>query len=253
MPIGPAKAYSDAAGYEAVPERRGERMKYKLVIFDFDGTLADSASWFLGILNDLARRHGFRSVTAAEIEMLRGRGNREIIRYLNLARWRLPFIAADVRRRAAADAASISLFDGVERLLDTLRRNGVKCAIVSSNSEANVRRVLGAKAAGAVSLFDCGAGLFGKAKRFRRLMRRAGVASAETICIGDEQRDMEAAHAVGAASGAVLWGYATRDLLMRCGPTITFDHPMDIVDGVGCPRGPSEDRAGIAETTVFGG
>ena len=152
-------------------------MKYKLVIFDFDGTLADSASWFLGILNDLARRHGFRSVTAAEIEMLRGRGNREIIRYLNLARWRLPFIAADVRRRAAADAASISLFDGAERLLDTLHRNGVKCAIVSSNSEANVRRVLGAKAAGAVSLFDCGAGLFGKAKRFRRLMKRAGVAN----------------------------------------------------------------------------
>ncbi|MGZ5882650.1 MAG: HAD hydrolase-like protein, partial [Xanthobacteraceae bacterium] len=59
-------------------------MKYKLVIFDFDGTLADSASWFLGILNDLARRHGFRSVTEAEIEMLRGRGNREIIRYLNV-------------------------------------------------------------------------------------------------------------------------------------------------------------------------
>ena len=238
---------------EAVSERRGERMKYKLVIFDFDGTLADSASWFLGILNDLARRHGFRSVTATEIETLRGRGNREIIRYLNVARWRLPFIAADVRRRAAADAASISLFDGVERLLDTLRRNGVKCAIVSSNSEANVRRVLGAEAAGAVSLFDCGAGLFGKAKRFRRLMKRAGVASAETICIGDEQRDMEAAHAVGAASGAVLWGYATRDLLMRCGPTITFDHPMDIADGVGCPRGPSEDRAGIAETAVLGG
>jgi phosphoglycolate phosphatase len=216
-------------------------VKYRLVIFDFDGTLADSASWFVKALNDLAPRHGFRPVTEAEIEMLRGRGNREIIRYLRLAKWRLPFIAADLRRRAAADAAHISLFDGVERLLATLHRNGVTFAIVSSNSEANVRQVLGAKAAEAVSLFDCGAGLFGKAKRFRRLMKRAGVAAAETICIGDEQRDMEAAHAVGAASGAVFWGYATRDLLMRCGPTMTFERPMDIVDGVGCPHGSSDD------------
>ena len=110
-------------------------MTYRLVIFDFDGTLADSASRFVKALNDLAPRHGFRPVTEAEIEMLRGRGNREIIRYLRLARWRLPFIAADLRRRAAADAASISLFDGVERLLDALHQNGVTCAIVSSSSE----------------------------------------------------------------------------------------------------------------------
>jgi phosphoglycolate phosphatase len=78
------------------------------------------------------------------------------------------------------------------------------------------------------------------------------VAGAETICIGDEQRDMEAAHAVGAASGAVFWGYATRDLLMRCGPTMTFERPMDIVGGVGCPHGWSDDRARIAETAVLG-
>jgi phosphoglycolate phosphatase len=211
-------------------------MKYKLVIFDFDGTLADSARWFSAALNDLAPRHGFRAVTEAELEMLRGCGNREIIRYLGVARWRLPFIAAELRRRAAT--ASISLFDGVERLLDTLHRRGVTCAIVSSNAEANVRKVLGAKAVGAVSLFDCGAGLFGKARRFRRLIKRVGVAPAETICIGDEQRDMEAAHAAGAASGAVLWGYATRDLLVRCGPTMTFDEPMDIVDGVSGPHRP---------------
>jgi phosphoglycolate phosphatase len=210
-------------------------MKYKLVIFDFDGTLADSAGWFIGILDDLAMRHRFRAVSDAEIEMLRGRGTHEIMRYLGVSRWRLPFIVADARRRAGADAGSIGLFEGVDRLLDALHRNGVTCAIVSSNAETTVRRVLGPKAAAAVSLYECGAGLFGKAKRFRRVMKRAGVAPAETICIGDEQRDIEAAHAVGAASGAVLWGYATRDLLTRCGATMIFDSPTDILDGVGCP------------------
>ena len=213
----------------------GQGMKYKLVIFDFDGTLADSTKWLIGILNTLARRHKFRPVTEAEIEILRGQGNREIMRSVGLARWRLPFIAADVRRLASAASASISLFEGVERLLDTLHRNGVTCAIVSSNSEKNVRQVLGTKAAGAVSLFDCGAGLFGKAKRFRRVMRRAGVApgfkpSASVMSNGT----IEAAHAAGAASGAVFWGYATRDLLIRSGPTMTFEYPMDIAGAMGC-------------------
>jgi phosphoglycolate phosphatase len=224
-------------------------MTYKLVILDFDGTLADSAGWFIGILDDLATRHRFRSVTEAEIDMLRGRGTHEIMRYLGVSRWKLPFIVADARRRAAADAGSISLFEGVDRLLDTLHRNGVTCAIVSSNAEATVRHVLGPDAAGAVSLYECGAGLFGKAKRFSRVMKRAGMAAAETICIGDEQRDVEAAHAVGAASGAVTWGYATRDLLARSGPTMIFDRPTDILDFfTGAPAPPPRSEQSAPET-----
>jgi phosphoglycolate phosphatase len=52
---------------------------YKLVIFDFDGTLADSAGWLFGVLNQVADRYGFRRVDEAEIAMLRGRDNREIV------------------------------------------------------------------------------------------------------------------------------------------------------------------------------
>jgi phosphoglycolate phosphatase len=201
---------------------------YKLVIFDFDGVLADSAGWFVGQLNGLASRHRFRPVDEAEIEALRGLSNREIIRALGVARWRLPFIATDLRRRMAAEAEAIALFDGVEAMLDALTAAGVRVAIVSSNAEANVRRILGS-AARHVADYDCGAGLFAKARRFRRVMRRAGAAPAETLCIGDELRDLEAARAVGAASGAATWGYATAESLARGGPTLTFQGVADIV------------------------
>jgi phosphoglycolate phosphatase-like HAD superfamily hydrolase len=36
--------------------------RYKLAIFDFDGTLADSFPWFIGAVNDAAARFGFRGV-----------------------------------------------------------------------------------------------------------------------------------------------------------------------------------------------
>ncbi len=62
-------------------------MRYDLVIFDFDGTLADSAEWTLGILNQVAERYGFRQVSEAETAMLRGWDNRAVIRYLGVPAW----------------------------------------------------------------------------------------------------------------------------------------------------------------------
>ena len=203
-------------------------MRYKLAIFDFDGTLADSVGWFIPVLNELAPRHGFRSVSAAEIEDLRHCDNREIMRRLGVPLWKLPRIADDVRARMARDADQIRLFDGMAALLDTLHRARIVCAIVSSNAEANVRKILGPEGIAAVTHFDCGASLFGKDKKFRRTIKRAGVPPDQTICIGDEQRDVEAAHSAGAASGIVTWGYASPSLLARCGATLTFEKPQDI-------------------------
>lgn len=201
---------------------------YRLIIFDFDGTVADSAPWFVGVLNSLADRHRFRRVEAAEIESLRALGNREIMKRLGVSRWRLPFIAADMKARMARDIGAIRLFDGVAEMLESVDTAGLRLAIVSSNDEANVRAVLGPDLAARIDDFECGAGLFGKPAHFRRVIRRAGVSPAETLCIGDEPRDGEAAAKVGAGFGAVAWGYATPGSLARLSPARTFQRVQDI-------------------------
>lgn len=195
---------------------------YRLIIFDFDGVLADSAPWFVGVLNSLADRHRFRRVDAAEIETLRSLGNREIMKRLGVSRWRLPFIAADMKGRMSRDIGAIRLFDGVGDMLAALDEAGLRLAVVSSNDEANVRAVLGPKLVARIDDFDCGAGMFGKPAHFRRVIRRAGVTPAQTLCIGDEPRDGEAAAKVGAAFGAVSWGYATAESLARANPAHSF-------------------------------
>ena len=198
-------------------------MRYQLCIFDFDGTLADSAGWFARELNHIARRFGFRQVSDGEIAMLRHYDTRAIIRYLQVPWWKLPRIARHMRRRMAADAASIPLFAGTGALLEQLQRSGVTIAIVSSNSEANVRMILGAPNASRVAHFQCGASLLGKAGHFRRLLRQAAVPAQRAIGIGDEARDIEAATKAGIAAAAVTWGYASRDLLARWRPDMIFD------------------------------
>lgn len=204
-------------------------MPYRLIVFDFDGVLADSAGWVLQELTPLARRFGFREVGDDEIAMLRGKDNREIIRYLRVPAWKLPMIARHMRKRVAEAADAIALFEGAPRLLRGLADAGLTLAIVSSNSETNIRRILGDDLAGLITHYDCGAALFGKAAKFRRLVRRLGIAPAEVLCVGDEVRDIEAAADAGLDSAAVAWGYATRDLLAARRPTLLFDTPDEVL------------------------
>jgi len=209
---------------------------YRQAIFDFDGTLADSADWFRDILNHVAARYGFRQVTAAEFEGLRGQDNRAIVRHLGVPGWKLPFIAAHMRRLAGRDAALIPLFPGTPDLLRTLSTRGVSIAIVSSNTEANIRAILGPDNARLIDRYACGAGLFGKAAKFKQVLKASGIPAARTLCIGDEARDIEAARKVGIDAAAVAWGYATAGLLRGCGPDLMFERMEEIPAVFGGPH-----------------
>ena len=208
-------------------------MPYSLAIFDLDGTLADSFPWFLRTINDVADRFGFRRVADEDVEGLRHASSREVLSRLEVPLWKLPAIARHARRLKAEAAAEIALFAGVDTMLRTLAENGVQLALVTSDSEANAREKLG-PAAALFSHFDCSASLFGKAAKFRRVMRRAGVKPAKVIAIGDEVRDIEAARTVGIACGAVGWGYAAPAALRAHGPDHMFDQMDEIVSTL-CP------------------
>lgn len=197
--------------------------KYRLAIFDLDGTLSNSYPWFIRIVNDVADTFSFRRVD--DPDALRGLTSREILRRLDVPLWKLPRIASHMRRIKAKAIGQIPLFPGVEGALRTLASKGVVLAIVSSDSEANARAALGG-CAGLISFFDCGASLFGKAGKFRRVVKRAGVSPA--ITIGDEGRDAEAAAEAGIAFGAVAWGYARLDALEAFSPARVFQRIEDL-------------------------
>jgi phosphoglycolate phosphatase len=196
--------------------------RYRLAIFDFDGTLADSINWFRASFHDVIARFDLTPVTAEELEGMRGLSAREIMARLNVSMWQLPAIVSDMRKRKLAAASETSLFTGIPAMLSDLQRQGIKTAIVSSDSEASVRQVLGPTTA-QITRFDCGAAVFGKHWKFRRVARKLGAKPSETICIGDEIRDIEAAKAAGMDSGAVAWGYALPSALQAARPTHLFN------------------------------
>ena len=197
--------------------------RYALVIFDFDGTLSDSAAWFARELNGVARRYRFKQSSEGDLQTMRGIDARTLLRQLGVARWKLPLIARHMRRLMTRDIAEIELFPGIADALHSLHEAGVLLALVSSNSIENVRLVLGAETAALIDHFACGTSLFEKPAKFRHVLKRARIQPADAIAIGDEVRDIEAAAACGIASGAVAWGYAAPSALRARDPIILFE------------------------------
>jgi phosphoglycolate phosphatase len=203
-------------------------MDYRLAIFDFDGTLADSFPWFLRVVNEAAAVYRFRRIAPDEAESLRGLHAREIIARLAIPGWKVPLVARWMRRRMAADIGDIALFPGIGAMLRRLADAGMEIAIVSSNSPANIRRVLGPENAALVRSFAGGASLFGKGRKLRRVLRERGFAATQAIAIGDEIRDLQAARAEGIAFGAVAWGYTTAGALAAHHPEEMFTRVEEI-------------------------
>ena len=205
-------------------------MRYRLVIFDLDGTLADSFPWFSRVINDVADRYRFKRIEPHETDTLRTLDARELMRHLGVAAWKIPFIANHMRKRKSRELDQMRLFDGVDRMLRRLSDADIALALVSSDSEPNVRAILGADNASMIRHYECGASLFGKASRFRRVLRRSGTQASNAICIGDEIRDFDAAQTAGIAFGAVTWGYANAEALIARSPAIVFRTVDEIAD-----------------------
>ena len=211
-----------------LPSSGGNGLAYRLVIFDFDGTLADSADWFISMTNEVARRFRFRQISDDEVAMLRGRSSREVVAYMRVPAWKMPFIARHTRKLVAENTSEIPLFPGSPALIRRLHEGGVVLALVSSNSEANVRKILGPELAACITHYACGASMFGKTPKFRKVIRKAGARHGQVLSIGDETRDIEAASRAGIDSGAVTWGYARPEILEAHRPTFLFNTMDDI-------------------------
>lgn len=208
-------------------------MKYKLVIFDFDGTLANSFPWFVQMVNSVAAKYHFKQVADDEIDALRSLSAVQLVRHLDIPLWKMPMIANHVRQRMSQDRAGIVRFEGVDHLLSQLYQAGATLALVTSNSYANVLHVLGQANLDFMTYIECDVSMFGKRARYRKVLKQSGLRPHEAISIGDEIRDIEASNQERIPFGAVAWGYTHIDALKAHAPAEVFTHMDDILKQIG--------------------
>ena len=205
-------------------------MRYRLAIFDFDGTLADSFPFLLSVFNRIADEHGFRRIDLAHVERLRHYGAREMMRHVGMPPWKLPLAAASFKTLMRENAGQVRLFPQVDTVLRELARGDIQLTIVSSNAEDNVRQVLGPELSCLISQYECGMSVFGKSARIRKVLKRAAVAPGAALYIGDQALDADAARRAGVAFAAVHWGYAPIEVLRKADPDHEFDLPASLAE-----------------------
>ena len=195
---------------------------YALAIFDFDGTLADSFPWFCSVLDQTADKFGLNRVKPEDIPRLREQSSHDVLKYLGVPFYKLPAIATFMRGLAVEGIPNIPLFAGAADALAALHEGGVRLALVSSNAEAAVRAVLG-PAAELIDRYACGSALFGKSQKFLTVLDALHVSREDTISIGDEIRDIDAARKTRLTAGSITFGYNSRGALERARPDYLFD------------------------------
>ncbi|OFA05480.1 HAD hydrolase-like protein [Duganella sp. HH101] len=205
-------------------------MNRQLIIFDFDGTLADTLPVFVDVFDQAADKYGFKRMDRSRTQALRQLDARQIMAVHEIPLWKVPAIATFMRSAMGRSVGHIRLFDGIDGVLRALKARGVILAVVSSNSRSNVVNVLGPELAGLFSHFECGASLFGKLPKIRKVLAATGVAREYALLVGDEIRDAKVSAEAGIDFGAVAWGFNTLDALMAENPSRVFRAAGDLLE-----------------------
>jgi phosphoglycolate phosphatase len=202
-------------------------MAFKLVVFDFDGTLADSLAATVAVFNRLAGEMGFAPLT--DPAAARHIATRQFLKRHGISFWRLPRVVRRFRALAAEGAGELKLFAGIPEALAALMSGGAKLGVLSSNAEGTIRTALRANGADGHFAFVVGyPRLFGKGKALKRIVRAERVERSDVLYVGDEVRDIEAAQRAGVKSAAVTWGFHAAELLRAANPDFVLDSPGEL-------------------------
>ncbi len=205
-------------------------MIYKTLVFDFDGTIADTLAETRRIFNRIAPDYGIREVVESELNQLRHLSLKELLDHLDIPKRRVPALIARGTGMMRGNITQLQLIEGIAEVLLELRRHVHSFGILTSNTTANVELFLRTHALREqFDFISSTSKLTGKAKHLKAIRKTFSLRPEELLYVGDELRDVKAAQKAGIPIAAVTWGFNSREALAAAAPTYLFDQPADFL------------------------
>jgi phosphoglycolate phosphatase len=209
----------------------------RLLVWDFDGTLADTFASIRACATEALDHHGLGPLDVDVLRTTVGLTLPEVM--ARLAPSADPevvtsLVAVYQRTFTSRGQSLATLVPGVAGLLDDLVANGLTSAIATGRRRETTMLLLDRFGIGdRFATVHCASDVpAGRGKPHPELVLRACAATSrqpgDAVVIGDSPHDVEMGRAAGATTVAVTWGHAHRDALVATRP----DHLVDDLDGL---------------------
>jgi phosphoglycolate phosphatase len=199
------------------------------IIFDFDGTIADTLSAIVRLVNEHAPEFNIKPLGDKDVEELRGMSNLDIIKRYRIPLFKVPSMVLMAQKELHKRIGEVPIFPGIKDLILDLKVRGLRLGILTSNSAENVLKFLRTKGLDVFDFIHSEQNFFGKNWALLHLLKKHGLKKETTIYVGDEVRDIEACQKVGIPIIAVGWGFHRRHLLAEKNPTHLVDSAGEIM------------------------
>ena len=202
----------------------------KVIIFDFDGTLADTIDILLSITNRLSAEFGFKSATKEELAQLSNLNSWQILQYSGISIFKFPLLIRRLKAELHSEVPHIQLFPGIKEVLLELKKRGFKLGIITSNSRENVLGALEKNGLQDTFTFIYSGSTFGKHKVINKWLRIENIHTEKVVYVGDEIRDIDAAKKTGIKVIAVGWGFNSPQALAAQNPNFLIERPQELIE-----------------------
>jgi phosphoglycolate phosphatase-like HAD superfamily hydrolase len=202
--------------------------KKHVLIFDFDGTIANTFYYILRIANRLSDEFQFNKISPNEVENLKNKNVYEAIQHLNIPLLKVPMIVAKAKNELNKEINSIEPIEGLKEILLQMKFFGHQMGILTSNSSKNVMEFLNNHQLNFFDFIQTTPKIWSKNRSLKTLMNANKLQLSDVIYIGDETRDIDAAKKAGVRSAAVTWGYNSSKALEARNPDYLIHTPKDL-------------------------
>jgi len=205
----------------------------KTIIFDFDGTIADTLETIATLYNKIAHDFNCKPVSFEEKEKFRSMKTHEFLKECNIPVLLLPVLAIKIKAELRFEIRKVKAISGIVEALHDIKNAVYNIGVMSSNSVENINIFL--KENSIEKLFDfvhSGKNIFGKDKVILRLLSKHKLKKEQVIYVGDETRDIEALKRIKLPIIAVSWGFNSHSVLEKLNPEGLIDNPNDLLPNI---------------------
>lgn len=210
-----------------VPMEKQNRL-YDYIIFDFDGTLADSGPISLKAIKSMAQKYGFRDIEWNDVNKMRGMSFSDRCKYMGVSPLKIPIFVSDFYSYYKTHIDELELNKGIGELTHTLHDEGFGLAVLSSNSENNIKHFFEINNINIFNDIICSNHLFSKDIMINKYIRRKKLNKNKVLYVGDELRDIEACKKAGIDIVWVDWGLDMRSTVEPSRPNYIVSDPNEI-------------------------